>query len=153
MMRFESPIVPTVWTVGLRDLNGQQLLQQTVHNMILSPGQRDALMQLIGLRPPGVYKWIGIGSSSQRESANQAGVRTPLRLSGVPYRAAGEWSVTGTDFTLDVAILGTTISGNVRELALYASQVGGVALYRIVLPATLPLTSSNTLTVAVVLSP
>lgn len=152
-MILESPIIRSVWTARLFGPDRQLLDEYTVQNMILNSGRRDATMALIGLRPPGVYKWVGIGSSSVRESVGQPGVVTPLRVFGQPFRAMGDWSSSGTDFALDLAIPGTTVAGSVREAALYAAQYGGFALYRIVLPASLPLTAFNTLTVSITLSP
>jgi hypothetical protein len=108
---------------------------------------------LTGLKPFAAYRWVGFGSSSTPEDPHQTGCITPLlNADGTEFRALGVWS---TDFVLVVSVPGTTIEGAVRELALYATQAAGMgaAWYRHVLPTTLQLDSTNTLVIALTLTP
>ena len=153
----DKPWVPeSIWLARLVS-HGRVLRTVCVHNDLLSAGRRDATSQITGLKPPGVFKWVELGTSSQpTEPARDSGCVSPiLKPNGDHFRAEGSWSRTGSDFTLDLSVPGTTITGNVREAALFPSENQGLgsALFRIVFPAVLPLDSNNTLVLSIFLSP
>lgn len=121
-------------------------------NDILAAGQRDAIYMLTGLASFGAFQWVELGQSSEATNPQtMQGCQQPLLLPGTstPYRAQGTWTPDGSGATLNVTIPGSAITGSIREAALYASRVGGDALFRIVLPSVLVLGSSNTLSASV----
>lgn len=149
--RLGAIILPSVWVARLWTSDGRLLDAAATGNDILSAGRRDAINMLIGFVSFGAFLWVELGASSQPTSpATMNGTQQPLLLSGTstPYRA----QATPSDLSLSVAIPGSAVTGSIREAALFPSRVGGDALFRVVFPSVLILSSTNTLTLSIQLS-